>query len=81
MGDENGAMEIQQVVDAFSDLAMIHDDIDTMLADQVIQYLLGQGFSDIDPEVTTKFDGKTTISFESLLDAPCIKDWIASKSL
>lgn len=73
-GDENGVMEVQQVIDVVADLVMVHDDIDEVLADQIMQYLLGQGFMESDAEVTSKFDGATSISYETLLEAPFLQE-------
>lgn len=78
IGDEYGTLEVQQVVDTFADLAMIHEDIDQLLADQIVQYLLGQGFTDTDAEITSKFDGRTGITFQSVLEAPCLQNWISA---
>lgn len=78
IGDENGTLEVQQVVDTFADLAMIHEEIDQLLADQIVQHLLGQGFMDTDAEMTSKFDGRTGITFQSVLDAPCLQKWVST---
>lgn len=76
-GDQNGVMEVQQVIDVVADLVMVHDDIDEILADEIVQYLLGQGFMESDAEVTSKFDGATSISYDTLLAAPCLQDRIS----
>jgi hypothetical protein len=81
MGDEEGNMEVQEVVRAFTDLALIHDSIDQILADQVLQFLLGQGFMDSDAEVTSKYDGKTTTNFLALSAAPCLQEWAETHGL
>lgn len=73
-GDENGVMEVQQVIDVVADLVMVHDDIDEVFADEIVQYLLGQGFMESDAEVTSKFDGATSISYATLLEAPCLQE-------
>jgi len=78
IGDEDGTLEVQQVVDTFADLAIIHEDIDQLLADQIVQHLLGQGFTDTEAEVTSKFDGRTGITFQSVLNAPCLQEWAAT---
>lgn len=71
-GDQNG-MSVQEVIDVVADLVMVHDDIDQVLADQLVQFLLGQGFMESDAEVTSKFDGATYVTIESLLSAPCLQ--------
>lgn len=80
VGDNNGTtLEIQQIIDYFADLSLFHDEIDSILADQVVQYLLGQGFVDTDAEITNKFDGNSAITFEQLITAPCLQEWLTSK--
>jgi Ca2+-binding EF-hand superfamily protein len=79
--EESGTLEVQHLVDIFADLVLIHEDIDQILADQVMQYLLGQGFMDTDAEITSKFDGKTSMNFDSFLSAPCLQEWITSNSI
>ena len=79
VGENNGTtLEIQQLVDYFADMALFHEEIDPILADQVVQYLLGQGFDDTDADMTNKFDGNNTMTFEQLLSAPCLQEWLQS---
>lgn len=86
MGDESGeefgsTMEVQQVVAAFADLALVHPHIDEILADRVNQFLLGQGFMDSDAEMTSKYDGRIMTTLESLLTAPCLQEWAQSHNV